>query len=377
VTADSSTSAYFTVVVVEVSGIKTSAALDQNNQGTGSSTDPDSGNITTTEDDEYLIGVFAQDTSNVTITEDSPWTLIFEEEQQSSDMPISVIERIVSSTLTESAGWTLSGSVAWWASVASFEADAGITPVDVFQDDANLVSLYLFENGSDLGEDSVGSNDLTNNNSVTQSSDEQEGDYSADFERSSSQYLNISDGSQSGLDITGSISLGAWIKPEALANGSTYSVVSKYRNTAGNRSYAIEVVGDGTDTGVVKCWLYGSSTSGVAVSTAASITAGTWYHVVAVYDGSDIRIYIDGALDSNGSNNPKTYSSGIDNGAADFMIGRQDSESFYFDGLVDEAFVFNDALSAGEVLGIYQSGIQPVGGAIPAIMHHRRQHGMS
>ena len=118
---------YFTVVIVEVSGIKTSGALDQNNNTDTSGSSWDSGNITTTEDDEYLIGVFAQDTGDYTLTEDAAWTLIFEEEAASVNMPISVGERIVSSTLTESYSGTISTSCEHFAAIASFEAVAAAT----------------------------------------------------------------------------------------------------------------------------------------------------------------------------------------------------------------------------------------------------------
>jgi hypothetical protein len=98
VSVDGSNS-YFTVVIIEVSGIKTATSLDQNNENTATSASWDSGNITTTENDEYLIGGFAHDNGDHTLTEDGAWTLIFEEETGSSDMPISVGERIVSRKL--------------------------------------------------------------------------------------------------------------------------------------------------------------------------------------------------------------------------------------------------------------------------------------
>lgn len=124
VTMTGDANSFYTLVIVEVSGVQTSTVLDQSSDNTGTSTDPDSGNVTTTEDDEYLIGGFAQDSQVTSITEDSPWVLIFEEEDQASNMPISVIEQIVSSTLTESAGWTLGDSVGWWGAILTFEGTA-------------------------------------------------------------------------------------------------------------------------------------------------------------------------------------------------------------------------------------------------------------
>ena len=36
-----------------------------------------------------------------------------------------------------------------------------------------------------------------------------------------------------------------------------------------------------------------------------------WYHVAMVYDDTDIRLYVNGVLDANGSDNPKAYTAGI------------------------------------------------------------------
>lgn len=124
VTMTGDANSFFTLVIVEVSGVQTSTVLDQSNDATGTSSSPDSGDVTTTVADTYLIGGFAHDTSVVTITEGGAWTLIFEEEDQSTNMPISVQEQILSSTATESADWSLSGSVAWWASIGAFKGVA-------------------------------------------------------------------------------------------------------------------------------------------------------------------------------------------------------------------------------------------------------------
>jgi hypothetical protein len=116
---------FHTIVIVEVSGIETTGALDQNNTNTATSASWDSGNITTTQADEYLFGAFAHDNGNRTLTEDGAWTLIFEEQNGTTDMPISVGERIVSSTLTESYSGTIAVSSPYWAGIASFKGTGG------------------------------------------------------------------------------------------------------------------------------------------------------------------------------------------------------------------------------------------------------------
>jgi hypothetical protein len=98
--------------------------------------------------------------------------------------------------------------------------------------------------------------------------------------------------------------------------------------------------------------------------------------VAATHDGSYIRVYVNGALDSNGAENPKSYGAGsIANTGASFRLGQTD-ESYAFDGLMDVAGILNRTLSAAEVNDIYLNGIQdPSAGKIPVFMsryHHRR-----
>ena len=123
---------FWTVVVVEVSGIATTGALTHNNESDASGNTWDSGDITTTDPDTYCIGGFAHDSGNHTLTiTSSGWGLIFEEENGIADMPISVGEKILSSTGTESFEGSIGSSVQHWAAIASFKADAtGPTEVD-------------------------------------------------------------------------------------------------------------------------------------------------------------------------------------------------------------------------------------------------------
>jgi hypothetical protein len=132
ITVTPTANSWYSVVIIEVSGILTAAALDQSSINTATSASWDSGNITTTQADEYLIGVLAHDNGNRALTEDGAWTLIFEEETGSTDMPISVGERIVSSTLTESYSGTIGASSPYWSAIASFKALPALPATDSF-----------------------------------------------------------------------------------------------------------------------------------------------------------------------------------------------------------------------------------------------------
>lgn len=222
----------------------------------------------------------------------------------------------------------------------------------IYTDDARLVSLYRLDNN---WTDTVGNNDLTPTNSPTfNASDKQQGTHSADFEASSSQSASISDAGQTGLDITGNITICFWLKPESVSSPE-YQIVSKYRTGDNNRSYRVVI--DGGSPFGIRANLSNNGSAVVAARSATAIQAGVWQHIAVVYNGTDIRIYLDGVLDSNGALNPLTYSSGIFNGGAAFYLGLQDGSTSYYDGLLDEVAIFNDALSAAEVGEIYADGI--------------------
>src|SRR6202035_495146 len=78
--------------------------------------------------------------------------------------------------------------------------------------------------------------------------------------------------------------------------------------------------------------------------------AGTWYHVAAVKSGLNISLYVNGALDGSG-----TLSAPVDSNTAHLFAGANPSGASFFDGLIDEVELFNRALSAGEILGIFQA----------------------
>lgn len=88
---------------------------------------------------------------------------------------------------------------------------------------------------------------------------------------------------------------------------------------------------------------------------------GQWYHVVAVYDGSEMRLYINGRLDIKTSTTitPQTMD-------YDSLIGkdyRLDLDRLWFYGIIDEVRIYNCVLSPEEVwwhyaLVFYYDGYQ-------------------
>ncbi|MBI3923549.1 MAG: LamG domain-containing protein [Armatimonadetes bacterium] len=143
------------------------------------------------------------------------------------------------------------------------------------------------------------------------------------------------------LDITDVITVGAWVKPEALPGFGEPGVVGK-----GYESYVLTYYQDGG------CWWY---ISGGPNNCKANVPLGSWHHVVGTFDGRKMRLYVDGEL-----RDERTATvSKIDSGKEAFL-GKssgtvQYTQNAHFKGQIDDVEIFNRALSEEEVRKEFQT----------------------
>ena len=85
--------------------------------------------------------------------------------------------------------------------------------------------------------------------------------------------------------------------------------------------------------------------------------ANKWYHVVVVFDGSELRFYVDGKLfeKSPYKGMPESVPAKIVIGAVQ-VNGEYILEKGDFNGIVDELMVFKRSLSDNEILDMYKAG---------------------
>jgi hypothetical protein len=102
------------------------------------------------------------------------------------------------------------------------------------------------------------------------------------------------------------------------------------------------------------------STDYTAISN-TTINNNTWYHMCGVYDDTDIRLYINGVLDSNGADNPKTYSAGLYN-SSEYLVFFGAGGTGYI-GYLDDVIIMSTALDTDEITSIYQHGIDGSAGS--------------
>jgi len=151
----------------------------------------------------------------------------------------------------------------------------------------------------------------------------------------SSDYLQIADNNL--LDITNTLTVMAWVRPDVIPASGLKSIISKdenfefHINTAGN---------------IYWWWHDSGGTSHTLTSSGAPLSPGNWYHVAIVYDASGSqKIYIDGVERASGTRaeSLRTNADPLQIGADQGYPGRE------FDGLIDEARVYGAALSAAQV----------------------------
>ena len=233
-----------------------------------------------------------------------------------------------------------------------------------YTQDANCMGAFIMEEDGNESDVSGEGNTLTETSGdIPQSADKKFGTYSRDFESGDTEYLTHGDSLST--DISGAnqaMSIVLFTKRESDVDSSRV-MLSKWDNGAGERQYILYT----EKTSRQDSLLLGISNDGAAtvLATGASETnTATWYHYAGVYNDTDIRVYLDGSLDSNGADNPKAHTSGINDGAAAFSIGSQfnsSSPSAHYDGLIDDAAIFNRELTSVEVSDINTNGLGYVG----------------
>ncbi|MDI6787607.1 MAG: LamG domain-containing protein, partial [Planctomycetota bacterium] len=81
------------------------------------------------------------------------------------------------------------------------------------------------------------------------------------------------------------------------------------------------------------------------------VTNNSWNHIVGVYDGAKILVYVNGDPGS-----PVYYSGQVNSSTYDLWIGNDEEVLWSFTGYMDEVVVYNRPLPANEVLSHYLMG---------------------
>jgi len=192
----------------------------------------------------------------------------------------------------------------------------------------------------------MATNYITPNWLIPENSNQDKKSYSFDFDGTN----HINFGNPTEVQITGNITISAWIKT---TNSASQAIVGKDdNNTIAGRSYLFQTLS------VARFIIWRSNSIYIVAGTTA-IDDGNWHHVVGVNDGTSLKVYVDGALDS-----PANSDGGaIDNDAVSFWIGGRSASGSptYFNGNIGEVAVWNIALTSGNVTTLYGDATNGVG----------------
>ena len=136
------------------------------------------------------------------------------------------------------------------------------------------------------------------------------------------------------LDLTNGMTLEAWVQPTTFANWK--SVILKER--PGDFVYAFY-----TNANRPSVWIQTSSSTGS--EGASQLPLNSWSHLAATYDGSALRLYVNGVQVSS-----QAATGNIIASADPLRIGGNSIwSSEFFNGLIDEVRIYNRALTQAEI----------------------------
>jgi hypothetical protein len=146
------------------------------------------------------------------------------------------------------------------------------------------------------------------------------------------------------FSITDAVTVAAWVKINS--NGTTSSIARKGATLT--PAYSLNKVSSDRFTFWVALgsWVNSGYSSTIA-------TIGEWYHVAGVYDGSEIKTYVNGNLEASSS-----YSGAIPTTTDNFYIGVDASTWVeYFNGSVEELSVWSKALTEAQIQTVMNNSL--------------------
>ncbi len=159
---------------------------------------------------------------------------------------------------------------------------------------------------------------------------------------------------QASLNISGNITLAAWIKTTVTTNTTQYIIKKSNGSTGNSAGYELSLA----STGKVffRFFSAGNVINRVDSSDNYPLTS-TWIHVAGTFDGATMRIYINGIEKGTlATTNP------IGVNALNLGIGSQpDGTTSNFKGQIDDVRIYNRALNATEIGQLF-NGTSPFNG---------------
>lgn len=142
------------------------------------------------------------------------------------------------------------------------------------------------------------------------------------------------------LDLSSALTISAWVRPSTTSG--QQKLVSKdnifefHLGHAGAGRYSLRLNNAGGGAGTT------------------AVTAGQWQHLAASWDGQTVRYYFNGQADGS-----SPFQATLNSNNNHLGIGARPPGSNFLNGAIDEVRIYDGALSAAEVLALYQDTTPP------------------
>jgi hypothetical protein len=236
-----------------------------------------------------------------------------------------------------------------------------IDPTIITDDGAEPVAFWKFDEASGtVAYDSSGTSNSaslgTGNSSPTWTNGKIGGALKFD---GVNDYIHGATGSGTSLDITGNITLEAWVYPDTSDNGK-HTIIDRHR-TVGFKQYKLAYYGATHASYANKISFQDSAETAKEVFSTTTIPLNQWSHIVATWNNTTVKFYINGIYSNSdgisGSSTSSTYGTVI--GADQYDSGFAE----YFSGKIDQVKIFNYVRTQRQIANDFSGGA-------PLILYH-------
>ena len=204
------------------------------------------------------------------------------------------------------------------------------------------VLLYLFD--EEIADEAIDSSDFENHGEAADT------EWTADGKNGGAM---VFDGASSVIEVPhheslfpggDELTIEAWFKPTSFPAG--------HPPIARKGSVAESGWGFDTPGGKIRGFVYTAPGDPAVAQGATPMEVDTWHHLAMVYDGKEIRIYLDGELDGE-----VPRKGDINQNDAPVWIGKKSIESVWLDGTLDELRILNIAITQEQIQTDMDEGI--------------------
>ena len=216
---------------------------------------------------------------------------------------------------------------------AAFFASIGLK-IGYAGQEEHIVLLYLFEEGK--GDKAVDVSEKENDGKIIDAEWTKEGKFGGGLEfngKSSLIEVEHHDSLGPGED---KITVEAWFKPLSFPAG--------HPPIARKGSVAESGWGFDTPNGVLRGFVYTAPGNAAIAEGKSTMKLKEWNHVALVYDGKEVRVYLNAKLDGSAAR-----SGNINKNTASVWIGKKANENIWLHGIMDELCIWNIARTEAEI----------------------------